>query len=152
MSGCVPGADDIDAFWQLLLSGQDGVSELPPEFTGTRRGGLINGKDAFDALFFVLSPLEANAMHPHQRLVLEHGYLALLDAGINPKRLAGEPAGVFIGAEPTGFFQDSFTGASEAIIASRLAYFLNLKRPGVSREYGLFLVGGGDTFSLCEFA
>ena len=51
------------------------------------------------------------------------------DAGYNPKTLAETKTGIFVGAEPTGYLHQSFTGASDAIIASRLSYFLNLRGP-----------------------
>ena len=37
-------------------------------------------------------------MDPMGRMLLEHTYEAIVDAGINPKRLRGTRMGVFIGA------------------------------------------------------
>src|SRR2546421_3890960 len=39
--------------------------------------------------------------------------------------------GVFIGADPAEYFHETFTGASDAIIASRLSYYLDLKGPAM---------------------
>ncbi|WP_052700293.1 type I polyketide synthase [Methylocucumis oryzae] len=138
LSGQFPGAENTEQFWRNLVTGVDAIAELPkcyqteaPKPGALTQGGYLAKRACFDAWFFNIPPKEAEAMHPHQRLVLQEGWKALEDAGINPKRLANTATGVFIGAEPVAYFHDSFTGSSEAIIASRLAYFLNLKGPAL---------------------
>ncbi|WP_052700681.1 beta-ketoacyl synthase N-terminal-like domain-containing protein [Methylocucumis oryzae] len=128
MAGQFPGASDISQFWQNLINGIDGLS-LSAQQTGL--AGLLTERHCFDALFFNISPREAEAMSLQQRLVLEQAWLALEDASINPKTLTDTRTGIFIGAEPSHFVGESFTGASDAIIASRLAYFLDLKGPAL---------------------
>jgi acyl transferase domain-containing protein/SAM-dependent methyltransferase/acyl carrier protein len=143
MSGMFPKADDTEAFWRNLIDGIDGVQELPGDyldqrfFSSTREagrtrckwGGVLGARDAFDPLFFNLSPREAESMNPHQRLILQEGWNAIEDAGYNPRSLSGTATGVFIGAEPTGYFGETFTGYSDAIVASRLSYHLDLRGP-----------------------
>ncbi|MCP5007230.1 MAG: methyltransferase, partial [Planctomycetes bacterium] len=144
MSGQFPKAKDINEFWENLISGVDGVTELPLHILNQARyfspekqqgktyckwGGFLEAREFFDPLFFNLSPREAESMNIHQKLVLQEGWKALEDAGYNPKNLANSKTGVFIGAEPAGYYHESFTGASDAIIASRLAYYLNLRGP-----------------------
>ncbi|TAL39765.1 MAG: hypothetical protein EPN89_20255, partial [Methylovulum sp.] len=137
MSGQFPGAKDVDAFWQNLVAGKDCIAELPAHYRDNdakqayRWGGILEDRDCFDPLFFNISPREAESMNPHQRLILQESWKALEDAGYNPKCLAGEQACLYIGAEPTGYFHESFTGSSDATIASRLSYFLNLKGPAI---------------------
>ncbi|NEZ65368.1 SDR family NAD(P)-dependent oxidoreductase [Leptolyngbyaceae cyanobacterium CCMR0082] len=142
----VPGAQTPPDFWQHLLSGQNAVSELPAHYldretyyspqrqkgkTYCHQGGVLKDRDCFDPLFFNLSPRDAESMNPHQRLIMQEGWKALEDAGYNPKSLAGVQTGIFVGSEPNGYFHETFTGASEAIIASRLSYFLNLRGPAL---------------------
>ncbi|MEX3525939.1 MAG: amino acid adenylation domain-containing protein [Burkholderia sp.] len=132
----VPDAEDADTFWANLVNGRDSIRELPEAYgrpaRGARpRGGALAGRDQFDAAFFGLSPEEAAGMSPAQRLVLEEGWKALEDAGHDPRSLRGSRTAVFVGAEPSGFFQGSFSGSSEAIIASRLSYLLDLKGPAL---------------------
>ncbi|MCP5004987.1 MAG: SDR family NAD(P)-dependent oxidoreductase, partial [Planctomycetes bacterium] len=144
ISGKFPKANNINIFWKNLLEGVDGVEELPDNYLAQKAhfntakqsgksyckwGGILKERDCFDPLFFNISPREAESMNPHQRLVLQESWKAIEDAGYNPKSLSGSITGVFIGAEPTGYFHESFTGSSEAIIASRLSYFLNLNGP-----------------------
>src|SRR5206468_32629 len=49
----------------------------------------------------------------------------------NPRALAESRTGSFVGAEPVGYFHETFTGASDAIIASRLSYYLDLRGPAM---------------------
>ncbi|MCP4298760.1 MAG: hypothetical protein GY786_24525, partial [Proteobacteria bacterium] len=144
ISGKFPKAKNVNIFWKNLIEGVDGVEELPSNYLVQKThfdtekqsgksyckwGGILEERDCFDPLFFNISPREAESMNPHQRLVLQESWKAIEDAGYNPKTLSGTNTGVFIGAEPTGYFHESFTGSSEAIIASRLSYFLNLNGP-----------------------
>jgi acyl transferase domain-containing protein/NAD(P)-dependent dehydrogenase (short-subunit alcohol dehydrogenase family)/acyl carrier protein len=143
MSGQFPGARNVDEFWRNMAGGVETIAELPahyldPVLRSTHkepgkcyctRGGVLATRDCFDPLFFNISPKEAESMNPHQRLILEESWKALEDAGLNPKALAETRTGIFVGCEPSAYVHESFTGASDAIVASRLSYFLNLRGP-----------------------
>ncbi len=151
MAGQFPGASDIHAFWQNLAADNTGIEALPRHYLDPARysaatdketavrdgktycqwGGIVKDRDCFDAAFFRISEQDALSMSPHQRLVLQESWKALEDAGYNPKALAGTEAGVFIGAEPANYRHGSFVGSSEAIIASRVSYFLDMKGPAL---------------------
>ncbi|MBT2288312.1 SDR family NAD(P)-dependent oxidoreductase [Paenibacillus albidus] len=138
MSGQFPDAASVDEFWSNLIQGHDAVRELPahylkqnPLIKDYKWGGILEERDCFDPLFFNISPREAESMNPHQRLVLQESWKALEDAGYNPISLAGGQVGIFIGAEPTGYLHESFTGYSDALVASRLSYYLDLKGPAL---------------------
>ncbi|KAL0119909.1 hypothetical protein PUN28_007965 [Cardiocondyla obscurior] len=51
------------------------------------RIGKINNIEKFDSQFFDISTTEAHIMDPATRMLFEHTYEALIDAGINPKEL-----------------------------------------------------------------
>lgn len=75
-----------------------------------QRTGKINSIGKFDALFFGVHFKQAQTMDPMCRMLLEHAYEAIIDAGINPKQLRGSRTGVFIGAsfsesEKTWFYE-----------------------------------------------
>ncbi|MBL6449565.1 SDR family NAD(P)-dependent oxidoreductase [Fulvivirga sp. 29W222] len=144
ISGMFPKAENIEEFWHNLVEGIDGVDELPERYldqknffsskkqagkTRCKWAGIVEDRDCFDPLFFNISPKEAESMNPHQRLVLQESWNALENAGYNPRALSGSQTGIYIGAEPTGYSGDTFTGYSDAIIASRLSYILNLNGP-----------------------
>ncbi|BCH57154.1 SDR family NAD(P)-dependent oxidoreductase [Agrobacterium vitis] len=146
MAGQFPEAEDVERFWHNLITGVDGVVELPEDYLDRERyfdkirqpgktycqwGGILRQRAAFDPLFFALSPREAESMNPHQRLILQESWKALEDAGHNPKALSDQQVGMFIGAEPIRYASKNFTGASEALVASRLSYSLNLKGPAL---------------------
>ena len=151
-----PGADGLDAYWRLLASGTDAVSEVDPQRWSTRlfyhpaRGtpgrsytwsaGLLTGIDLFEPAFFGISPREAGQMDPQQRLLLELVWHAAEDAGIPSQKLAGSATGVFIGAsttdyrelrlgDPAGSDSYTMTGGTLSILANRISYIFDLRGP-----------------------
>ncbi len=108
------GGNDIESFWDVLCSGKDCMSEVPPSRWNvedyydpssgkpgkiiTKKAGFITGDvSAFDADFFGISHREAEYLDPQQRLLLEVMFEAIEDAGIPSKDLARKPVGVFVG-------------------------------------------------------
>jgi len=59
--------------------------------------GTINNIEKFDADFFGVSFEQANIFSPEIRMLLEHSYEAIIDAGVNPKQLQGKNTAVIIG-------------------------------------------------------
>lgn len=59
--------------------------------------GTINNVGKFDADFFNISFKQAHTLDPMTRILLEHAYEAIVDAGINPKQLRGKNTAVIIG-------------------------------------------------------
>jgi acyl carrier protein len=158
--GCrFPGADDADAFWQLLRNGVDAIREVPPERFNvadffdpdpsapgkmvTRWGGFIEQVDKFDAHFFGISPREAARMDPQQRLLLEVASQALEDAGQPREHVAGTPVGVFIGISNNDYGRiqlsdfnriDAYAGTGNAlsIAANRISYVFDFHGPSMA--------------------
>ena len=115
MSGRYPGARDLVTLWQALRDGRSAISELPddrldwrphhapepgePGKIYTRWAGLVDGVAEFDPLFFKLSPREAEAMDPQERLFLQTAYAVLEDAGHTRRSIGGDDraVGVFVG-------------------------------------------------------
>lgn len=102
VSGRFPNSDNFADFAHNLYNKIDMVDDderrwrhINPEIP--RRLGKINGLTKFDASFFGVHNKQANALDPQGRLLLEHSYEAVIDAGINPKTLRGTRTGIFIG-------------------------------------------------------
>lgn len=75
--------------------------------------GLIDNCEKFDADYFEIPFNKVHCMDPMSRMLLEHTYEAIVDAGINPKDLSGTKTGVFIGmclseSEKTWFFDKPY--------------------------------------------
>lgn len=154
IAGRYPGARNMEAFWEVLREGKDCVTEIPPDrwdasayYSSDPRaqgrsvskwGGFIDGIDQFDAGFFNISPKEAELMDPQQRLFLQEAWSALEEAGYASADLNKAKCGVFVGCGAGDYYrliQDehidphayTFMGNSPSILASRIAYFLNLR-------------------------
>ncbi|NUT96943.1 MAG: acyltransferase domain-containing protein [Saccharothrix sp.] len=158
MSCRVPGAHGIDDFWSMLVDGVDAVSEVPTSrypvddfFDGdgpkpgriiSRRGGFLENIDGFDAPFFSISPREAAAMDPQQRVLLECAWEALEDAGQDLGRLAGSRVGVFVGSDGSNYWEMQsrgepniygvMGGGARSAIAGRLSFTFDLTGPSVT--------------------
>ncbi|WP_432897931.1 L-histidine N(alpha)-methyltransferase [Micromonospora matsumotoense] len=153
LAGRLPGADDLDSFWQHLAAGRDLITETPADrwdwrevtrrFGGTARwGGFLTDVDLFDPLFFRISPAEAQVIDPQHRLFLEQTWAALEDAGCRPDRLAGGRVCVFAGVQFTDYESmvlngehvnaHAGTGLARTMLANRISYLLDLRGPSES--------------------
>ena len=111
------------------------------------RGGhfIKENLAAFDAGFFSITPTEATAMDPAQRVLLETAYQGFENAGIPLERVSGTSTSVH-----TGCFTDDYklqtlsdteqisryaaTGLSLAMLANRLSWFFTLSGPSVNLD------------------
>jgi acyl transferase domain-containing protein len=155
------GANSPSAFWDLLRSGVDAISEVPrdrwnleeyydadPDAPGkmyARGGGFLDQVDLFDPQFFGIAPREAASIDPQQRLLLEVTWEALEHGGIAPLGLNGTATGVFIGLTTDDYsrlqaragearFIDAYfgTGVAASVAAGRLSYVLGLRGPSLT--------------------
>jgi len=157
-----PGAETPAAFWDLLMTGRDGVHRFDvatlrqagiaaerladPDFVPAR--AVLDGHDRFDAALFGYPPREAAEMDPQQRLLLELAWEALEHAGIDPARHA-EPVGVFAGvgfplyltehlrpalggAPSETDVERLLIGNDKDFVATRIAYKLGLTGPALA--------------------
>ena len=160
MAGRFPGARDLDELWTNLEEGRFSITEIPRErwevegfYSDDRReldksycrwGGFLRDIHRFDPLFFQMSGRDAELTDPHQRLFLETAWNALEDAGKAHEGIAARRVGVYVGVGSGGEYArllrrggftaggQGFWGNDPSVLASRIAYLLNLKGPSVA--------------------
>lgn len=150
-----PGSESADSFWETMSSGKSALSEVDDgrwsncagnvedesqNQAYTSAAGLLDGIDQFDARFFGISAVEANALDPQQRMLLETSWHALEHAGIDPHSLRGSSTAVLVGLSTDDYARlhassnapiTAFTGlgATKSMAAGRIAYFYDLRGP-----------------------
>ena len=155
--GCrFPGnVTNTETLWDLLVEGRNTWTPAPadpkPDNNGTtnHRGGHFLNQDiaAFDAAFFAISPLEAQATDPQQRLLLELSYEAFEDAGIPIEKAHGSDTAVYVAMFTRDYDRNIYkdtsripkyhvTGCGEAIASNRISYQFNLKGPSMTLDTG----------------
>lgn len=147
-------------FWQQLMTGRASIRSLPlarahqvEDALGIPRSigsadyfspmGYLDQIDEFDAAFFRISPKEALAMDPKQRIFLQVLYGAVEDAGYAGAGFTGSRTGVFVGVNhlndmefPYKTFTDGSgmvaqTGSMPGLLAGRASYLFDLGGPAV---------------------
>ena len=112
MSGRLPGAKDIKAFWQNLQDGVESISFFRDEellssgvdptllnnSNYVKANAVLSDVELFDAEFFGFSPKEAEVIDPQHRLFLEYAWEAIENAGYDCETYEGS-IGVYAGAE-----------------------------------------------------
>jgi phthiocerol/phenolphthiocerol synthesis type-I polyketide synthase C len=157
----LPGAADLEQFWELLVAGHNTVRPAPqgrwsverflrpgkptPGFAYSFAGGYLDAPLAFDPAPFGISPREVQQMDPQQRILLEVVWQALEDAGMPPSDLAGRNVGVYIGAstvdyqngasyDPAVMGSHFMTGNSLALVSNRISYIYNFCGPSFTLD------------------
>ncbi|MGE2735119.1 type I polyketide synthase [Mycolicibacterium vaccae] len=153
------GVTGPDSYWELLENGVDAVTEVPadrwdgdafydpdpmaPGRMPTKWGAYLDDVSGFDADFFGITPREAAAMDPQQRVLLEVAWEALENAGLAPDQLGETRTAVMMGVYYTEYQNSSAgnpdtidaysaTGNAHSVTVGRIAYLLGLKGPAVA--------------------
>jgi myxalamid-type polyketide synthase MxaE and MxaD len=163
MSCRFPKAENAEAFWKLLLNGEDAIAPIPqerwqvddyydadptaPGKTNQRHAAMLERIHDFDPFFFNISPAEATQINPSQKLMLELVWEAMENAGIPAEKLTGTKAGVYVGNIWSDFehlrkhknatvTSHSAVGQSSNIIANRISYTFGLRGPSLVMDTG----------------
>ncbi|MEV0078367.1 type I polyketide synthase [Nocardia neocaledoniensis] len=144
MSCRMPGAADLESFWQLLRAGRAAIGTAPPSRAHlTERAGFLDSAGQFDADFFGVSPVEARAVDPQQLMALELSWEALEDAGLARTARDARACGVFLGSTGGDFAEiiasqggpgvsrHSLVGVGRGIIANRISNYFGFSGPSL---------------------
>lgn len=153
----VGGADTLADFWSGLEQERDFIRPYPAAraadagvFSSDSRefypAAYLEHVDQFDHDLFQLSYNEACGIDPSQRQLLQSSWRAFEDAGYGKSVLAGNKVGIFVGFNsdfdptyreyvgkiaPDSLESLSAAGNIQSVLASRLAYLLDLKGPSL---------------------
>jgi len=164
MASRMPVSWDEHEFFSASYAGVDYLTEVPlirwdhshrynadPESwrmnqTFTRHFAMIDGCELFDNKIFALTPAESKVMDPHQRVVLENGYEALIKGGYKKGQIMNSTGGMYLGfgtgtsdfnymernndASAEGSF--GATGGSAAICSNRFSFCLGMRGPSIT--------------------
>ncbi|HEX9985331.1 MAG TPA: SDR family NAD(P)-dependent oxidoreductase [Thermoanaerobaculia bacterium] len=160
LAGRYPQAETLQDFWRNLQHGRDCITEVPsdrwnhdlyfdadPAKRGksySKWGGFLADVDKFDPLFFNISPREAAAIDPQERLFLQTAWQTIEDAGYTREALAGGRVGVYVGvmwgqyelfgAESVLRGNSNLTSSSYASVANRVSYFFDFHGPSIALD------------------
>uniref|UniRef100_A0A914XLD1 Eukaryotic translation initiation factor 2A n=1 Tax=Plectus sambesii TaxID=2011161 RepID=A0A914XLD1_9BILA len=153
-------ATDDRNFWNLMVSGRDGVVPMSESrkdliiqsfgleydnlgHSPLAKGGFLNlDIDQFDADYFSIGAKEATNLDPQQRLLLECANNVVEKSGLS---MNGTNTGVYVGVSSNDYLAllnknltkeelnaYLWSGNSKSMIAGRLSYFLNLRGSAIS--------------------
>jgi hybrid polyketide synthase/nonribosomal peptide synthetase ACE1 len=163
-SGCrLPGeASTPSRLWDLLRQPRDLLSKIPEDRFNpngfyhpdplhhattnvTESYMLSENPRVFDAKFFNIKPVEAHAIDPQQRILLEIVYESLESAGLAIEQLGGSKTGVFVGLmcedygnhirrDPDFVPMYTATGIASSLISNRISYFFDWHGPSITLD------------------
>lgn len=154
-----PGALTVQQFLDNLALAKDAIIRVPPdrwdhdsiakfvkpfEKDVCKFGGFLDDVDKFDAAFFNISPDEADAMDPMQRIFLETVWTLFESRGYTRRILKSNflgKVGVFVGAMYQHYqlfshetYDSRSTIHSHSSIANRVSQFFDLNGPSVALD------------------
>ena len=113
MAGLYPQADDVDVFWDNILTKKDAITTSSDAWLGngdlldpdsddpmkiyTRKGGFLGDLSRFNPAQFGTMPMSIAGAQPDQFLALKIAHDALIDAGYAPGKFDGTATGVILG-------------------------------------------------------
>ncbi|KAI0599583.1 hypothetical protein F4775DRAFT_600111 [Biscogniauxia sp. FL1348] len=154
------GANSSSKLWELLKEPRDVLSEIPDTRFNAQgfyhEDGLYHGHSnvrhsyllsedprLFDAQFFGVKPVEARALDPQQRFLLETVYEGLESAGLTVEGLRGSATAVYVGLMCNDYeammLRDHNTmpsyyaiGIGRSVMSNRISYFFDWHGPSMT--------------------
>ncbi|KAL7899822.1 citrinin polyketide synthase [Trichoderma sp. SZMC 28014] len=151
----VPNAEDLESFWDILLSGESQHAEVPPERFSMKSvfrdvdpkrkwyGNWIRDHDAFDHKFFKKSPREMGSTDPQHRVALQLAYQVLHQSGYFGVPGFDKHIGVYIGHANTDYEHNirsypanaySATGNLKSFLAGKISHYFGWTGPSLTLD------------------
>lgn len=153
-------ASSESGFWDMILERRSAMTEFPSDrlnidaFHHPTRPNALRTRGAhflkedlgvFDANFFAITPSEASAMDPMQRMLLETTYKAFENAGIRIEDVKGSRTSVHTGCFTNDYLQQMLkdsqrlppyaaVGGTQSMLANRLSWFYDLRGPSLNLD------------------
>lgn len=153
MAGEFPNADNVSAYWDNLVRGEDGVTEIPGDRWSWKReyemamqagrpmpgrhGGFISHAYEFDPTFFGIAPAEAKKLDPQERRFLQTAYHAWENSGCFATESQNQNTGVFVSvmfSHYQNLDDERPVSGSFAAIANRVSHALDLHGPSIALD------------------
>jgi len=158
MAGRFPGADTLDELWELMAEGRSTVEIISEEKHGLRGlgtdrsqgrtrqwGNFLQHPEVFDHEFFRISPREAKAWDPQQRILLEVAYEALESSGYfgAAVKTQSDDYGCYIGAAMNNYYDNlacheptayATVGTSRSFTSGTLSHFFGWTGPAITMD------------------
>ena len=154
-----PGANNSEQFWKLISENKHVAFPIPDNrgwdleklynsdksaegCTYVEKGGFLYDIGEFDSTLFRISPREASAMDPQQRMLLESAWLSLEKSRLTPKSLDPDRVGVFAGANDSlygiagsripGMERHLLMGTMLGATSGRISYTFGFNGPAIT--------------------
>ncbi|KAH6634631.1 polyketide synthase, partial [Chaetomium sp. MPI-SDFR-AT-0129] len=156
MAAQMPGASDLDEFWDIMRAGKSQHQEVPRErfefdantvFRPAENrkwyGNFVRDYNTFDHKFFKKSPREMASTDPQHRLMLQIAYQAVEQSGHfnRPQDERDDHIGVYIGVGLVDYERNiacspanaySATGNLKAFAAGKISHTFGWTGPGLT--------------------
>ncbi|ASS75397.1 hypothetical protein CIG75_10615 [Tumebacillus algifaecis] len=152
MSGVFPEANNLDDFWNNLVTGVDSIRDFPTsrkeELSAIipdvferdfMKIGYVGQVSQFEPEIFSISKEESRFIDPQQRLLIELVEEAILNAGYAPNQLSDQTVGMYIASNENRYTDKISTESAmkslngiPSMNAGRIAYVYNFNGPALT--------------------
>lgn len=148
VAGRFPQSENVEKFEENLSNGVymvgDPEGRIKWKFPGQpTKFGLIKNLEKFDSQAFRVPSFLSRSVDPQGRILLEHVFEAIIDAGVSPSSIMGTKTGVYVGCfnydsldywmyDKTTRMGMSSVGNSAYALANRVSFALGARGPSIA--------------------
>jgi fatty acid synthase, animal type len=148
IAGRFPQADSVEEYEQKLSDGvymvDDSENRIKWKFPNQpTKFGLMRNLEKFDSQAFRVPSFLSKSVDPQGRILLEHVFESIIDAGVSPTSIMGTKTGVYIGCfnydsldywmyDKTTRMGMSSVGNAAYALANRISFALGAQGPSMA--------------------